>query len=334
MGKIEKSSKQQILDEHLYGNINISVRNTPIFYSEFSRCNIKIVRDIWNIQNNDFHDEQYIQNNTAPIHNWRQKYNKLKRNIPERWVNILRSNDNQIHVKPLLEINNELLLHMNNKIIETNKLSFKLIKNHLLNDALVPKCQSKWEAIYNQNFNWKLIWDSINRTLCSNREKQFQWKLVHNAIFTEHKLQLMNLSNGLCHFCKRDTEDIKHLFYTCPITYAVVRHIQEKVNTVLNANDSQILDLNSHHVILGYVDGDELKRNFVNSCLILLKWELWKIRNNIKFENRRYTINDISGFIMQKLKDATNFIARTKVSRTNEKVINLLKQLEQTQNMF
>ena len=69
----------------------------------------------------------------------------------------------------------------------------------------------------------------------------------------------MNLFNGLCHFCKRDTEDIKHLFYVCPITYAVVRHMQEKVNTVLNANDSQILELNSHHVILGYVDGDELK---------------------------------------------------------------------------
>ena len=118
-----------------------------------------------------------MQNNTAPIHNWRQKYNKLKRNTPERWVNILRSNDNQIHVKPLLEINNELLLHMNNKIIETNKLSFKLIKIHLLNDALVPKCQSKWEAIYKQNFNWKLIWDSINRTLCSNREISFSGNL-------------------------------------------------------------------------------------------------------------------------------------------------------------
>ena len=40
MANFEKSSKQQILNEHLFGNKNISVRNTPMFYSDFSRCNI------------------------------------------------------------------------------------------------------------------------------------------------------------------------------------------------------------------------------------------------------------------------------------------------------
>ena len=136
----------------------------------------------------------------------------------------------------------------------------------------------------------------------------------------------MNLSNGLCHFCKRDIEDIRHLFYTCPITYAVVRQFQVKINTVLNGNE--ILELDSHHVILGFTDGNELNRCFVNFCLIPLKWEIWKIRNNIKFDNRRYTINEISVLIIQKVKDATKFISMTKISRQNEKVSNLLKQLE------
>ena len=72
MSNFEKSSKQQILNEHLFGNINISVRNTPMFYSDFSRCNIKTVSDIWNIRNNAFHDEQYIHNQTTETHNWRQ----------------------------------------------------------------------------------------------------------------------------------------------------------------------------------------------------------------------------------------------------------------------
>ena len=146
---LKKSSKQQILNEHLFGNINISVRNTPMFYSDFSRCNIKTVSDIWNIRNNTFHDEQYIHNQTTETHNWRQKYNKLKRNTPERWVDILRSYDNQTHIKPMLEINTELILFMNGKNIETNKLSSKRIINHLIDDAYKPKCQTKWEAMYN-----------------------------------------------------------------------------------------------------------------------------------------------------------------------------------------
>ena len=36
--------------------------------------------------------------------------------------------------------------------------------------------------------------------------EQFQWKVVHNAIFIEKKMFLMNMSNGLCHFCKANTE--------------------------------------------------------------------------------------------------------------------------------
>ena len=103
----------------------------------------------------------------------------------------------------MLEINTELILFMYGKNIETNKLSSKIITNHLIDDAYKPKYQTKWEAMYNRAFNWKSIWNSINQTLCSNKEKKFQWKIVHNANLTEHKLQLMNLSNGLCHFCKR-----------------------------------------------------------------------------------------------------------------------------------
>ena len=81
-----------------------------------------------------------------------------------------------------------------------NYFPLKLIKKQLIDETHKPKCESKWEAIFNQTFDWKSIWESISETLCSTKEKQFQWKIVHNAIFTEHKLQLMNFSNGLCHF--------------------------------------------------------------------------------------------------------------------------------------
>ena len=51
------------------------------------------------------------------------------------------------------------------------------------------------------------------------------------------------------------------------------------------------LNLDSHQVILGYTDGSKELKSFVNFCLSVTKWELWKIRNIIKFENQRYTEN-------------------------------------------
>lgn len=62
--------------------------------------------------------------------------------------------------------------------------------------------------------------------------------------------------------------------------------------------------------------------------MLVLKWELWKIRNNVKFENRRYTANESVKLITQKIRDATDFIAMTRVSEQNGKVLNILKKLK------
>ena len=52
--------------------------------------------------------------------------------------------------------------------------------------SVKPKCEAKWNVLFNQNFNCKSIMESIYGILGSNKEKQFQWKMMHNAIFTEH----------------------------------------------------------------------------------------------------------------------------------------------------
>ena len=91
--KMKLNDKEHILSENLFGNINISVRNTPLLYSDFCRGNIKTIKDIWNVHNGTFYTEQYIQNKTAGSPNWRQKYRELKANIPEGWINILKTND-------------------------------------------------------------------------------------------------------------------------------------------------------------------------------------------------------------------------------------------------
>ena len=62
-----------------------------------------------------------------------------------------------------------------------------------------------------------------------------------------------------------------------------------------------------------------------------MKWEIWKFRNNVKFNNRNYAVNEISKLILQKLSGARDFIARTRMSGRQEQVLNMLEKLEQTQ---
>ena len=111
-------------------------------------------------------------------------------------------------------------------------------------------------------------------------------------------------------------------------SFEAVKQVQEKINIVLVEAGGQNVNLDSHQVILGYTDGSKELKSFVNFCLAVTKWELWKIRNIIKFENQRYTANEISKLIIQKIKGATKFIGMTKVYKRNEKALNMLNEFD------
>ena len=74
-------------------------------------------------------------------------------------------------------------------------------------------------------------------TTISNKENEFEWKVIHNAIFTVHKLFLMKMSDGLCYFCKENAENLTHLFHYCRRINWIIHEIETRVNRILE-NDS------------------------------------------------------------------------------------------------
>ena len=168
---------------------------------------------------------------------------------------------------------------------------------------------------------------SLVKLFISNTEKQFQWKVIHNAIFTENKLFLMNMSTGLCHFCKTNTETIKHFFYECSLINSVIHKIENKIKCILG-NDLQLkISLLSTHLVLGLLHENSLVRKFVNFIIILSKWEIWKLRNNVKFNNKHYSFLQIIDSMIQKLHTATIFLGNTSVGKKYEKELVLWKKI-------
>ena len=82
--------KDSILSSCLFGNKYITLRNTPLFISSFSRSNIKMVRDIWDTETNKFHQYESIRNRLYDTTSWRAKYNKIKSSFSMDILNILR----------------------------------------------------------------------------------------------------------------------------------------------------------------------------------------------------------------------------------------------------
>ena len=128
---------------------------------------------------------------------------------------------------------------------------------------------------------------------------------MHNAIFTEYKLSLMCKSAGKCHFCKVEAEYLTHLFYDCNAIKEVLNNIEAKINNTLLSSSYQRHFFDLQNVIVGV---EKRKKMYI------FKWELWKIRNLIKYEHMNYTSWNITKIVLNKIKTCHKFWAVTKVA--------------------
>ena len=71
-----------------------------------------------------------------------------------------------------------------------------------------PICQNKWNIYLNKNLLWRKIW--MNLRINRATRKALSWKIIHNTVNTEAKLQKMGRSmNDLCHFCNTQVATLK-----------------------------------------------------------------------------------------------------------------------------
>ena len=64
------------------------------------------------------------------------------------------------------------------------------------------------------------------------------------------------------------------------------------------------------HIILGFLHADQNIQTLINFVLHLLKWELWKQRNLVKFENRIICENRPFEQFRNKLNLAVSFLTK------------------------
>ena len=57
------------------------------------------------------------------------------------------------------------------------------------------------------------------------------------------------------------------------------------------------VSLEPHDMIIGYLHENKIVKTFVNFILHITNWELLEIRNNIKHENQRFTVNEIANIM-------------------------------------
>ena len=91
----------------------------------------------------------------------------------------------------------------------------------------------------------------------------------------------MKLSDGKCHFCKNDLENIQHLFFGCYKIKGIVHEI-EVLFLKLGMDDG--FRISEEHMILG-LNGNFVLKHIFNTVIFITKWIVWKLRNNVKYDH-------------------------------------------------
>lgn len=317
--------RESILSEYICGNAHILFKHRPLWFNSYSKSGIRTIKDIWDIENKTFYCGNEVYNLLLDRTNWIAEFNKIKKCIPKDWIKILESNENPTQCNKPFKIKDSIYLHdHNNTFIQPQKILVKKIQQYFIDYKYQPKCQIKWESTFNEKFNWKNIWKSSMELPCSNKEKQFHWKIIHNALFTEHRLQVMGMSNGKCHFCKNETENVCHLFYSCTIIRNIIQDVESNINTIIREKYQEIITLQLKNVILGFIHVNTNIETFVNFILHMLKWEIWKQRNLIKFENRNMSRTSLLAQFRNKINASGQFLNKTVIAQKNKRLIDFL----------
>ena len=120
------------------------------------------------------------------------------------------------------------ILNHNNKIIVRKERELKNIQK-VIRKPITRKCQFKWDKFYENIFNWISILNKLNKIKCKQSIIQFQWKCLHNIVYSDYRLQKMGKSNGQSHICKTEIESLMHLFYRCH----KIKHVLDELKQIL-----------------------------------------------------------------------------------------------------
>ena len=308
-------SKHDILEENIFGNINICKNKQSIFLANWTKSGIIKIKDIWDITEADWKSAEHIFETLKIKRNWIAEYYKIKDCIPANWKNVLKGEDVVELDTNLLQRHDLILSHENiifkNKTIQLKKLKQKDLFFKCLYPHPPPSCKFYWENIFQENLNVKFMFAQLPNPLCNKKVSDFHWKTLHHAIYSEVRLKQMKRSDGKCKSCGKD-ETVCHMLFECDFINPVWNYIENFLTALCNEQFTITLK----NVIFGMQENvikDNTKRTIGNFFIMCSKWCIWKRRNSIRYENyERTSSQKITQDILLFCKNELSFLRCTK----------------------
>ena len=265
----------------------------------FILSKLLLLRDIWDNERHDFITSIQLWSKLNVKSNWISEWMLIKKAVPDSLMCALKHDNIISNSNNDLKLLNLKLYEQKGKLILPDALKSKvIIKQHLAQKFREPlKTETKWQVKLQDNaMNWKSIWNNVFDSYCFNSCKEFQWKFIHNVVFTEQRLFLMGYSNGICNLCSNNIETIRHLFFEC----SKIQHLWKVcIGKMKVFVPNEQLSLTYTLLVIGSVNSKH--KTIINTFLFETKFMIWKCRNYKKYEHSEVFLTKSHKYLDAKL---------------------------------
>ena len=160
-----------------------------------------------------------------------------------------------------------------------------------------------------QDDDWSQIYTLPFKCTAEAKMRVFQFKLIHNILYTNHRLFKMKVVDSeTCTFCHSKLETPVHLFYDCDVIYNLRRELICKIGKSFNV---KFEDFSKKRMIFGFImDWKGPHKSLLNHLVLMFK---------------RYVYIEKCKNTQPHLKGLISFISNTKLIELN---IAKLKNIE------
>ena len=248
-------------NEIIWFNSNIKISNKVVILQELVSVDIIYVKDLLD-ENNTFYTLEELQVKYNISINFLSYYGLLHA-IPKEFKEKLHSSRTaQINISRLLA---------------TEKVPKFVYKELIKNKTHFPEKSYQWhQETLNINMSREhfiSIFVSNYRGILNNKFKDFQFRLLHNAIITNIQLKKWNLLNDdSCTFCQTQPESVLHLLIDCHYSNKIWVSLFDYIAEVSGV----LIRPNKEEKILGIHDND--LSSFYNNVMIICKQYIYASR--------------------------------------------------------
>ena len=279
-------TKNEILEENIFGNYYIKQNKQSIFYPHWAKSNLIKIKDLWDPINNNWLSGNTIHDMLINKRNWIAEYKKIIKSIPQEWKRFLQNLDVTPASDLVTTVENpqKLVLSHCNIMLHGSVITYKKLKQRdlyflCLYPVHEPLCIKSWSTILNTNVSIDV--KDFSHYIHCRKSIDLHWRILHKAVYSEEKLRIMGKSDGICKICNNCNETLCHLFYECSHLTPFWKKISDLISVVTCCN----LQISPKEVIIGVDKSikDPYVRLVSNFIIFAAKWIIWLNRNDVKF---------------------------------------------------